>query len=141
MKKLLCFLFALGCFGGAYADMGTKQFRDAITKCDDARDAAMSGKNSTNDMNKAVLDSSNCYMKVGGAVISKYYKETAKDIGKKFIAFANAIYAASLNLYSGPDECYPECGQIAENLRINMTEAAIKKYITDMLDYIDMLDV
>ncbi|MCL1902283.1 MAG: hypothetical protein FWG18_01495 [Alphaproteobacteria bacterium] len=141
MKKIIYLLIAICVVNAAHADMGTGQFRDALLKCDDARDASMSDKNSTNDMNQVILDASNCYVKVGNAVIKKFYADTAEDTGKKFAAFANAIYSASQNLYSGPDECYPECGQISTNLRINMTEAVIKRYITDMLDYIDTLDV
>jgi hypothetical protein len=78
---------------------------------------------------------------VGNSVIRKYYSDTASDTGRRFVTFANSIYAASLNAYAGPDECYPECGQLAETMRMNMTEGYIKRYITDMLDYIDTMDI
>jgi hypothetical protein len=80
-------------------------------------------------------------MRVGNSVIRKYYSATAEEMGKQFASFANSIYAASLWAYSGPDECYPECGQLAETMRMDMTESYIKRYVSDMLDYIDTLDI
>jgi hypothetical protein len=127
--------------GAANAATGTDAYRRALQKCDDAQTEKLSKQTSTNDIKKTVLDASNCYVSVGNSVIKKYYSDTAEESGKKFVAFANAIYGASLSAFSGPDACYPECGQISESMRMDMTESYIKKYITDMLDYIDTLDV
>ena len=142
--KSLCFMLFALCFATAQparADIGTKVYRDMIAECDRTRTAAMEQYSTNDDMNRIAMDASNCYIKVGNAVIKKYYVDTADDTGKKFIAFANAIYAAAGNLYSGPDECYPDCGHIAESLRIGTTETHIKQYIIEMLDYVDKLDV
>jgi hypothetical protein len=141
MKKLLFSFTIIFAITNANADMGTGKYRDALKKCDKEQTQALDNQASTNDVKKTVLDTSNCYVKVGNAVIKKYYSDTIEDTGKKFISFANSIYASSLNLYSGPDECYPECGQISGTMRMNMTESYIKKYIVDMLDYIDTLDI
>jgi hypothetical protein len=121
--------------------MGTGAYRGALGDCDKAQDMRLGSAASTNDVKKAVMDASNCYVRVGNSVIKKYYADTAEETAKRFINFADAIYAASLSAYSGPDECYPECGQVAETMRMDMTESYIKRYITDMLDYIDTMDI
>lgn len=141
MKKLLVSFFIIFAITNANADMGTGKYRDALKKCDKEQNSQLDTQASTNDVKKTVLNASNCYVKVGNSVIKKYYSDTMEETGKKFVSFANSIYATSTNLYNGPDECYPECGQIAETMRMNMTESYIKKYIIDMLDYIDTLDV
>jgi hypothetical protein len=125
----------------ANADMGTQRYRDALRDCDKAQESELGARSSTNDIKKVVMDASNCYVKVGDSVIRKYDSDTYEETGKRFIAFANAIYAASLNAFTGPDECYPECGQLAESMRMDMTESYIKQYVTDMLDYIDTMDI
>ena len=125
----------------SYADMGTQAFRDMLAECDGVQAAAMMEHSDANDMNKIAMDASNCYIKTGNAVIKKYYTQTAEDTGKKFTAFANAIHAAAGNIYMGPDECYPECGHIANNLRMGTTERHIKQYVIEMLDYVDSLDI
>lgn len=141
MRKILFLALAFCMTAPAYADMGTKTYRDALAKCDSAQQSRLDDTSSTNNVKKIVMDASNCYVKVGNSVIRKYYSDTAEETGKRFVTFANSIYAASLNAYSGPDECYPECGQLAETMRMDMTESYIKKYITDMLDYIDTMDI
>lgn len=141
MKKALISFFIIFAITGANADMGTAKYRDALNKCDKNQESQLNKVISTNDIKKTVMDTSNCYIKVGNSVIKKYYSDTSKETAKKFITFANSIYSASLNVFNGPDECYPECGQISETMRMNMTESYIKKYILDMLDYIDTLDV
>jgi hypothetical protein len=141
MRKLLFFVLILCAWTPAYADMGTKTYRDALAKCDKEQQSRLDDATATNDVKKIVMDTSNCYVKVGNSVIRKYYSDTAEETGKRFVTFANSIYAASLNAFSGPDECYPECGQLAQSMRMDMTESYIKRYVTDMLDYIDAMDI
>ena len=141
MRKLFL-IFAITLVStSAFADMGTQKYRGALTKCDADQDSRLNTTVSTNDIKRTVLDASNCYVRVGTDVIRNYYSDTYEDTARAFIAYANAIYAASLNAYSGPDECYPECGQMSEVMRMDMTESYIKRYIIDMLDYVDTLDV
>jgi hypothetical protein len=142
MKKVL---IALGVFQmfccGAFADSATKSFRNDLAKCEKNGMASVEGKSATEEVNAALLSESNCYISVGNAVIKKFYANTRDAAQKNFIGFANASYHAAASAYIGPDECYPECGQMAEELRTNMTTRAIRQYITDMLDYIDNLAV
>lgn len=141
MKKILFVLLIVFTVNNANANMGTDAYRNAVAKCDAQQESQLKSKAATNDIKKTILDASNCYIKVGNSVIKKYYSDTFEETGKKFVNFANSIYATSMNLYSGPDECYPECGQIAETMHMNMTESYIKRYIIDMLDYVDTLDI
>lgn len=141
MKKFLFLLTIIFTTNAALADMGTGTYRNALKDCDKKQGTQLETTSSTDGIKKSVIDTSNCYVKVGKSVIKKYYSDTYEETEKKFINFSNSIYSASLNLYSGPDECYPECGQIAGTMRMNMTQTYIKKYIVDMLDYIDTLDI
>lgn len=141
MKKILFSLLAIFIISNSYAKSGTDSYRNQLKECDKKQDSQLSNQASTNDVKKVVLDTSNCYVKVGTSVIKKYYSDTFDETLNKFMNFSNSIYSASFNLYSGPDECYPECGQLAYTMRMNMTETYIKKYVIDMLNYIDKLDI
>ncbi len=137
IKLLIVHCSLLIAAGAAHADTDT--YRAQLGRCDNGETLAV--LNTTNAVTDALMGASNCYVGVGMQVIREYYADTATDTGRKFIAFANAVHAASLNIYSGPDECYPECGTIAQTLRADTTESYIRQYVIDMLDYIDTLDI
>lgn len=137
MKKILfiCSLFV----ASAHAAVTTDSYRGELEKCALGTDLVV--MNTTNEMTESLVGASGCYVGVGIRVIREYYADTATDTGKKFIAFANAVHAASLNIYNGPDECYPECGTIAQTMRADTTESYIRQYVLDMLDYVDTLNI
>lgn len=140
MKKIIAICFAVFVAMPVFADTDTDTFRAALVACDNARTDAATNATTTDDVNRAVLDASNCYIHVGNDVIAKFYSDSEKDMRKELLDFSNALYAAAGALYSGPDLCYPDCGQIANNLQMTKTEDTIKQYVSDMLDYIDTLN-
>jgi len=136
MKKIFitCYLSLISCtcFGAT-----TDEYRDALKKCDDAQTAQIETTATNADVAATLTGTSNCYVRVGAAVINEYYSDTAADMRAKFIAFANAAHTATGNIYFGPDTCWPECGHDGELMRLATTEKYIRTYVSDILNFID----
>ncbi len=132
---IISFSLIFGTIASANANVDVSKYRNDLNGCDMESEQSMDIDFSQSNMTASTNTKTNCYIRVAGRLIDTYYKSSAKQMKRDLIDLANKTAAASINIYNGPDECYPKCGSMTDGLAAEKTATYIKTYVIDLINY------